>query len=107
MSCNIDYIEFVCQQLASLGNIRPRKMMGDYIIYVNEKPIIIACDNLCYVKIIPEISDLMVDAERGFPYQGAKEHYILDIDHRSTAVQVVSILCNVLPYPQKRNKNKK
>lgn len=105
MSCTIDYIEYVCQQISAAGTIRAMKMMGEYIVYVDEKPVITACDNICYVKIIPEIFDLMTDAERGFPYQGAKEHYILDIDHRKEALEVVKILRDVLPYPKKRKKS--
>lgn len=104
MSCSIDYIEYVCSQLSSVGEVRSRKMMGDYLIYIDEKPVIIACDNLCYVKKVPEIESLMVEAECGFPYQGAKEHYILDIDHKKEAMMVVKILRDVLPYPKQRKK---
>lgn len=37
MACSTEFIEFVCNMLAPLGEVRSRKMMGDYIIYVNEK----------------------------------------------------------------------
>lgn len=104
MSCSVDFIEYVCSQLSSVGEVRSRKMMGDYLIYIDEKPVIIACDNLCYVKKVPEIESLMVEAECGFPYQGAKEHYILDIDHKKEAMMVVKILRDVLPYPKQRKK---
>lgn len=104
MSCSVDFIEYVCSQLSSVGEVRSRKMMGDYLIYIDEKPVIIACDNLCYVKKVPEIESLMVEAECGFPYQGTKEHYILDIDHKKEAMMVVKILRDVLPYPKQRKK---
>lgn len=104
MSCSVDFIEYVCSQLSSVGEVRSRKMMGDYLIYIDEKPVIIACDNLCYVKKVPEIESLMVEAECGFPYPGAKEHYILDIDHKKEAKMVVKILRDVLPYPKQRKK---
>lgn len=104
MSCSVDFIEYVCSQLSSVGEVRSRKMMGDYLIYIDEKPVIIACDNLCYVKKVPEIESLMVEAECGFPYPGAKEHYILDIDHKKEAMMVVKILRDVLPYPKQRKK---
>lgn len=104
MSCSADYIEFTCQQISAVGVVRPMKMMGDYIVYVDEKPVLTVCDNICYVKKIPEIASLMADAECGCPYPGAKEHYILDIEHRSFATQVVAILRDTLPYPKKRKK---
>ena len=41
---------------------------------------------------------------RGFPYEGAKEHYILDIEHKREAVKVVRTLEQALPYPKPKNK---
>ena len=102
MACTPDFIDFVCQQLSAVGIVRARKMMGDYVIYVNEKCVIVACDGICFVKKIPELAHLMSDAECGYPYEGAKEHYILDIEHRDLAVQVVTILRDVLPFPKPR-----
>lgn len=102
MPCTPDFIDYVCSQLASTGVVRSRKMMGDYVIYVDEKCVMLACDGNCYVKKIPELATLMTDAECGFPYEGAKEHYILDISHQTHATQVISILRDVLPYPKKR-----
>ena len=48
------------------------------------------------------IAELMQDAQVGFPYDGAKEHYILDIEHRDITVAVVTRLAEVLPYPKKK-----
>ncbi len=36
MACSTDFIEFICDVLAPLGEVRSRKMMGDDVIYVNE-----------------------------------------------------------------------
>lgn len=104
MACSQDYIEFVCSQLASVGIVRPRRMMGDYVVYIDEKCVILACDELCYVKKLPELAELMAEAECGFPYPGAKEHYILDIEHRELAERVVGILRDILPYPTPKKK---
>ncbi len=43
MACTSEFIEFICDALAPLGEVRSRKMMGDYVIYVNEKCVITAC----------------------------------------------------------------
>ena len=47
--------------------------MGDYVIHVNGKSVITACDNNAFVKKLPCIAVLMADAECGCPYPGAKE----------------------------------
>lgn len=104
MPCTPEYIDFVCEVLAPLGDVRPRKMMGDYIIYVNEKCVITACDNTAFVKKLPCIADLMADAESGRPYDGAKEAYILDFSDQRKARKIVSILWESLPFPKNKKK---
>ena len=92
MACTTDFIDFVCSQLEGVGVIRTKRMFGDWMIYIDEKPIILACDNICYVKIT------------GYPYDGAKEHYILDIEHKDEAIPVLQALLPLIPYPKKKKK---
>ena len=107
MASNIDFIEFICSQIKGIGTVRYRKMFGDYMIYLNEKPIILVCDNIAYVKKHPSIANLMQDCEIGIPYNGAKEHYILDVEHRHTLVDAISTLEKVLPFPKEKKVNNK
>lgn len=104
MASSLDFIEFVCFQLQDLGAVRYRKMFGDYMVYVNEKPAVMICDNLAYVKKHPAISDLMKEAETGIPYDGAKEHYVLDVEHKDALLKIVGTLEKALPCPQKKSK---
>ena len=104
MACTTDYIDFVCSQVEGVGVIRAKKMFGDWMIYIDEKPVILACDDICYVKMLPVISDMMTNAWTGFPYDGAKEHYILDIEHRNEAIKIIKTLLPLIPYPKKRKK---
>ena len=92
MACTREFIDFVCDTLSPLGEVRSRKMMGDYIIYVNGKCVITACDNICYVKKLPCITELMAGAETGHPYEGAKEAYILDFSDKDKVLKVVNAL---------------
>lgn len=105
MASNIEYIEFVCSKLSDLGMVHYRKMFGDYMIYLNEKPIILVCDNIAYVKKHVSIAEMMKNAETGIPYEGAKEHYILDVEHKEPMCTVIRTLEKVLPYPKKRAKS--
>lgn len=106
MASSLDYTKYVMDQLSGAGVLRARKMFGEYMVYLNEKPVVLVCDNICYVKKHPIIDDLMSDAECGRPYEGAKEHYILDIDHASDARRIVSMLESVTDYPKPRRKTK-
>ena len=102
MACTTEFIDFVCSQLKGVGTVRSRQMFGDWLIYVDEKPVILACDGICYVKKLPFIAGMMAEAETGVPYPGAKVYYILDIEHRDKAVEVVRALLPAIPYPRKR-----
>ena len=104
MACSSDFIEYVCDALRPLGEVRSRKMMGDYVIYVNDKCVITACDNNAFVKKLPCIAELMADAECGCPYPGAKEAYILDFANPRHAVKVIETLGDALPFPKSKKK---
>lgn len=102
MATNIEFIEHVCDCLVGVGNVRSRKMFGEYMIYVNEKPILLVCDNTVYVKKIEAVKTILADAPCGIPYDGAKEHYILNTDDPALTRKVVTILEEVTPLPKKK-----
>lgn len=104
MACSTEFIDFVCSQLEGAGVLRTRKMFGDYCIYVDEKPVMLACDNIVYIKKHKAIEGMMAEAEVGFPYDGAKEHYLLDVEHREEAVSVIKALLPHIPLPKPKKK---
>ena len=104
MACATDFIEFICELLSPLGEVSSRKMMGDYVIYVNGKCVITACDNNAFVKKLPCIESLMVNAECASPYSGAKEAYILDLADARKTLSVIELLWENLPFPKAKKK---
>ena len=104
MATSKDYIEFVCEQLEGIENITCRKMFGEYMAYLNEKPILLVCDNTVFVKKLPEIEALMRNAECGFPYDGAKEHYVLDIENADLLSHLIPVLEAATPVPKPKKK---
>lgn len=100
MSCTTDYIEFVCSQLEGSGRVRSKKMFGEYMVYVNDKPLFLVCDNTVFIKQLPCVEELLVSAEKGHPYEGAKEHHILDVENRDLVARVVEALLPVVPVPK-------
>lgn len=106
MATSVDYIEFVCGQIRGERAVRYKKMFGEYMVYVNDKPVLLVCDNTVYVKKLDELSEVMRDADCGVPYGGAKEHYVLDVENVELTDRVVEILERVTPVPKKKNKNR-
>ena len=104
MATTVDFIEYVCEQIAGVGDVRYKKMFGEYMVYVNNKPILLVCDSTVFVKQLDCIADEMKTAEKGFPYDGAKEHYILDIENSELSKRIINILEPVTPLPKPRKK---
>ena len=80
-------------------------MFGEYMVYVNDKPVLLVCDNCVYVKKLPQIAPYLQDAECGIPYEGAKEHYILDVEDAQRTAEVVAVLERITPVPKKRKRS--
>ncbi len=104
MATSIEFIEFVCEQIAGVGDVRYRKMFGEYMVYVNDKPILLVCDDTVFVKKLDCIAQEMQNAECGYPYEGSKEHYILDIDDSELSKKIVLLLEPVTAIPKPRKK---
>ena len=102
MATTQDYIEFVCEQVRGDWDIRYKKMFGEYMVYINDKPILLVCDNTVFVKQLDCIRDLMAKADKGHPYTGAKQHYILDVEDTALAKKVIATLEPVTPLPKPR-----
>lgn len=100
MATTADYIEFVCDQVRDMGAVRHRKMFGEYMVYINDKPVLLVCDNTVFVKMLPELRGLMEQAETGLPYEGGKEHYILDIENRELCRAAIGVLEPLTPLPR-------
>ena len=106
MASTLDFVEYVCEQIANVGKIRHKKMFGEYMVYVNDKPILLVCDNTVFVKQRDCLVPYMGSAQTDIPYPSAKEHYILDIDDAELSRKIVRILEPVTPLPKPKISNK-
>ncbi|MDR0979089.1 MAG: TfoX/Sxy family protein [Lachnospiraceae bacterium] len=103
MATSIEFIEFVCEQIdRSIYNIRYRKMFGEYMVYVDDKPILLVCDDTVFVKMLEELEEIMSDSEIETPYNGAKSHYILDIENQELVSKIIGVLEKITPVPKKK-----
>lgn len=50
MATTVDFIEYVCSQIDETYHVRYLKMFGEYMVYINEKPLLLVCDNTVFVK---------------------------------------------------------
>lgn len=104
MATTASYLAFVLEQLPPLWDVRSRKMFGEYMVYLNEKPVLLVCDNTVFVKKLPVLDDLMRDTLCGCPHEGAKEHYVLDVEDHELTEQVLRAAEAATPLPKLRKK---
>ena len=102
MATTAEYMEYVCGQLAGAGTLRYRKMFGEYMLYVNDKPVLVVCDSTVYVKKLDCLTGYGLAVGR--PYEGAKEHYILDIDDGEGSREIVMKAEAAAPPPKPKKK---
>jgi len=104
MSTSKEYMQFVLEQLDGIRGVTYKKMFGEFLVYVEEKPVLMVCDNCVMVKKLPELALFMADAPEGIPYDGAKAHYLLDIENRELTAAVIDILVQVTPVPRRKRR---
>jgi len=104
MASDLDFVNYLMDQINDVGIITSKKMFGEYMVYVNQKPVILICNNTAYVKKLDCIEQFCENEETGIPYNGAKEHYILDIDNRETLVEIIKTVEKVAKIPKKKSK---
>ena len=87
MATTQDYMEYVRERLPECGDVRYRKMFGEYMVYVNDKPLLTVCDNTVFVKKVPELAELMAGAGIGCPYELSLIHISMCIRDSATTVR--------------------
>ncbi len=111
MSSDINFVEFVVNQIDSGKQVAFKKMFGEYALYLNGKVVALICDNQLFVKPT-ENGREFIGAENvceDFPYPGAKPYFLIDdkIDDKVWLTELLEITENELPEPKPKVKKKR
>lgn len=105
LASNLDFVEYVCDQIGGAGSITYKKMFGEYGIYCDGKVIGVICDNQFFVKKTEAGVALCPACEQAAPYTGAKPHLVIsDVDDRDQMAQFIRATCDELPTPKPKKK---
>lgn len=105
MASSKDYLAFVLGQLSELENITYRAMMGEYIIYYQGKIVGGIYDDRFLVKPVKSALELMPNAARELPYEGAKDMLLVDeVDDSVFLAKLFRAMVDELPAPKKKKK---
>lgn len=104
-------VDYITDQLTTVGDIRSRKMFGEYVMYCREIVVALVCDNQLYVKITEPGRKLISQPQEAPPYPGAKPYFLIseeDWDNREWLSELFVTTRDALPTPKlKRFKTSK
>lgn len=99
------YLNFILDQLAPLGQVTHRAMMGEYILYYRGKIAAYICDDRLMVKPVPAAMELLPEAPAQPPYSGAKDMLVVEnVDDGAFLVQLFEAMESQLPLPKAKKK---
>ena len=81
MSTKQSTIDFISEQVSYAGQIRSRKMFGEYALYCDEKVVAFVCDDKLFVKITPKSLNIVGVGHEAPAYPGSKPYLLIDEDH--------------------------
>lgn len=101
MASNLEFVQYVAEQLQEAGSIHYKKMFGDYGLYCDGKYFACICDNRFLVKITKEGEAFLPECRRELPYDGAKAMFLIEnLEDRTFLKELTLLTCAALPFPK-------
>ena len=108
MSSSESFVKFVAEQMEEAGDIRYRKMFGEYAIYCNEKVVALICDDRLYIKPTAGGRAFIGEVTEAPPYQGAKPSFLIEdqVENKDWLCELIRITEGELPLPKPKKPKK-
>ena len=108
MASDLEFVEFVVDQIENAGVISYRKMFGEYALYCEGKVVALICDNQLFVKPTKAGRSFIGNVVEAPPYPGAKPSFLIEehIDDRDWISNLVRLTERELPAPKPKNRPK-
>jgi DNA transformation protein and related proteins len=102
MASDLDFVQYVCDQINPAGHIAYRKMFGEYAIYCEGKVVALVCDNQFFVKPTAGGRAVVGAVTEAAPYPGAKPYWLMgdQLDDREWIANLIRITERELPPPK-------
>lgn len=106
MASEINFVDFVLDQIKNSGEISAKKMFGEYGIYSDGKLFGLICDNKLFIKPTNSGRKFIGNVVEAPPYEGAKPSFLIEdkIEDSEWLSELVRISLNELPAPKPKKK---
>jgi DNA transformation protein len=102
MTSDLEFVEYVCDQIRDAGRVRSRKMFGEFAVYCDDKVVALVCDDQLFVKPTPGGRAYIGEPVEAPPYPGARLHFLIEdrIDDREWLAGLIAVTVHELPAPK-------
>ncbi|MBC8402672.1 MAG: TfoX/Sxy family protein [Candidatus Marinimicrobia bacterium] len=109
MASDLDFVEFITDQIFDECEMSFRKMFGEYALYSKGKVVALICDNQLFVKPTNAGKEYIGDFIEAPAYPGAKPSLLIQdqIENAEWLSKLILITEKELPKPKVRRKSKK
>ena len=109
MASDLNFVEFVVDQMGDAGVIAYRKMFGEYAVYCEGKVVALICDNQLFVKPTKAGKLFIGSVVEAPPYPGAKPFFLIEdqIEDKDWISNLVRLTERELPEPKPKSKPKR
>lgn len=113
MATSREYAEYIIEMLYQAGyEARFKSAFGEYIFYIDNKPIFLACDERLFTKCrdaCPDLDDLMMmqEVELAKPFNKAKPWWVVDPEDTYVLEQICKLVLPVCEPVQPKVRKRK
>jgi TfoX/Sxy family transcriptional regulator of competence genes len=110
VASDLEFVEFVLDQLEDAGRLEYKKMFGEYALYCEGKIVALICDNQLFVKPTDAGRSFIGEVVEAPPYPGAKPSFLIEehLEDKEWISTLVRLTEKGLPPPKaKKKKGKK
>ncbi len=102
MATDLEFMEFLADQMAGVGEISYRKMFGEYAVYCGGKVVALVCDNRLFVKPTAAGRAFIGAPVEAPAYPGAKNSFLIEdaFEDREWISELIRITARDLPAPK-------
>lgn len=108
MASDLDFVEYVADQMDGAGGVTFRKMFGEYAIYRSGKVVALVCDNQLFIKPTGPGRAFIGDVVEAPAYPGAKPSFLIleQLEDSDWMTRLVRLTDAALPPPKPKKKKK-
>ena len=108
MASDLDFVEFVVDQMGNAGAITSRQMFGGITIYCEGKVVALICNNQLFVKPTKAGELFIGNVVEAPPYPGARSFFLVEeqIEDQDWISSLIRLTEKELPEPKPKKKKK-